>query len=599
MRRTGIRIILLGFMILMGVQGFAQTFTVDVPKVVSMGETFRLVFSADGEPTAPPTFPNLNSFDVLAGPTSSTMSSTQIINGKTTQSFQVSYTYVLEAKTPGRYTINPATAVIKGKTCTTPSITIEVIKGDDNSKSSEKAATSQNVSSNDIFMRMSISKSRVFKGEHLIATLKLYTKVPIAGFEDVKFPTFNGFWSQEIDTPQSIEFQRESVDGKIYNSALIRRYMLIPQQTGPITIDASEMICQVQVKSASRGQSVFDDFFDSYQTVRKRLTAPAQRIVVDPLPAGAPQSFTGAVGDFSMTAKLNKDSVNANEAVSMIITVSGTGNINLVEAPKFTLPAEFEAYDVKITDNSRNSGKGISGSKQYEYPFIPRKQGEYKLPSVEFSYFDISKKRYVTISSGEVVLKVGKDVGGGAQIQGLPASVNKQAVRSLNEDIRYIVTGNSGLSRGNQFFFGSIWYFLILLLILSGSLFADKFLAKHIERSKDVAGIKNKRALKVAKARLKKAELLLGEKRYSDFYEELHRAILGYCSDKLALQMADMSKENIKLALVARGINESSIDELVSIIDSCEFARYAPDPGNGEMQKNYDRAIALISSLEV
>lgn len=598
------RVTLLLSSLIIVLSGAAQTaFTVDAPRVVGLDESFRLIFSSNAESTSfnPPTLPG---FDVLAGPTSSTMSSTQIINGKRTESFQVSYTYVLQAKSVGKFSISSASVIIGGRGYSSNPITIEVVKGEGGSKSStnESAQTTGNVSNEDIFMRMSISKGRVVKGEHLVATLKIYTKVPIAGFENVKFPTFNGFWSQEVDTPSNIEFVRETVNGKIYNAAVLRRYMLLPQQTGNLTIDQSEMICQIQIKSpaSSTQKSVFDDFFDSYQTVKKRITAPSIHVQVDPLPAGAPATFAGGVGDFQMSAKLTRDNVNANEAVSLIVTINGTGNINLIEAPKIEFPADFEVYDIKISDKSSKTGKGASGSKEFEYPLIPRGSGQFDLGPVQFSYYDISKKKYITLASDSLTLNVGKDIGGDKNTgSSLSLGVNKQAVRSIGNDIRYIQTGSSQLKRGNQLFFGSVTFFLLLALIISLFFILNKFLSKRIERNRDIAGAKNRRANKVAKARLKAAESLLKQKLYTGFYEELHRAILGYCSDKLNLPLSDLSREKIAESLTEKSVKPELTEELLSLIEACEYARYAPDPGGIEMDNNYMRAIKLISDLEV
>lgn len=596
------RLIVAVALILTGFAASAQvSFVVDAPRVVDLDEEFRIVFITNADPSSfdPPT---MQGFDILAGPTSSRMSSTQIINGKKSESYEVSYTYIVQPKSVGKFTISAATVIIDGKKYSSQPLTIEVVKGDGANRSNAAQAASGTVSSDDIFMRMSVSKGHVVRGEPLVATIKLYTKLPIAGFEGVKFPTFNGFWSQEIETPQNIEFTRENVGGVIYNAALLRRYMIIPQQTGTISIDPSEMICQVQVQSAKSNapRSVFDDFFSETKTVKKRISAPGIKVVVDPLPTGAPASFAGGVGEFSMNAKFNKDSLNANEAVSLIITINGSGNINLIESPKVEFPVDFEKYDVKISDNSNKSGKGASGSKVFEYPLIPRGAGEFTIPNVEFSYYDIQKKKYVTLSSGELKLKVGRDVGGGASYNGstLSAGVNKQAVRSLSDDVRYIKTGTSGLKKGVSMMFGSVLYFLILAVIIAVYFITLRILGKRIEMNRDVAGLKNRKATKVAKARLKNSEGLMKQNLNTAFYEELHRALLGYASDKLTLALSDLSREKIRESLAVKKVKDELADEFISLIDACEYARYAPDGSGVEMHNNYDRAIKLISALE-
>lgn len=583
----------------------AQTsFTVDVPRVVGSDENFRLVFIAEGEPSSfnPP---QLKDFDVLAGPSTSTMTSTQIINGKRTDSYQVSYTYILQARSVGTFSIPSASAVIGGKTYHTNPVSVEVVKGDANNSGNSSGATSQKssgtISSDDIFMKMSVSKGKVVKGESLLATLKLYTKVPIGGFENVKFPTFNGFWSQEVDTPSNIEFTRETVNGKIYNAAVLRRYMLIPQQTGNLVIDPSEMTCLVQVRASSGGsRSMFDDFFDSYQTIKRKITAPSIHVNVSPLPSGAPASFAGGVGEFQLSARLTKDTINANEAVSLEVSVSGSGNLNLVEAPKITFPADFEVYDTKINDNTSKSGRGTSGTKVFEYPLIPRGAGVFELGPVVFSYFDIGAKKYKTLTSEKLTLRVGQAVEGSENSSAsLPMGVNKQSVKSIGSDVRYIRSGLSGLVRGNSFFFGSVTFFALIVLIAASYILMDKFLSKRIERNRDIAGVKNRRANKVARARLKNAESLMKQNMYSAFFEELHRAILGYCSDKLNLSLADLSREKIASSLEEKSVSKEHSEELLALIEVCEYARYAPDQDKPEMGQNYQRAIKLISDLEV
>lgn len=594
------RAVLFALFFAMASVAIAQTsFSAQAPRVVEVGESFRLVFTANGEPSSfnPP---SILEFDVLAGPTSSTMSSTQIINGKRTESFQVSYTYILQAKGEGKFTVPAASIIVDGKSYSSSALTIEVVKTNTSKAGDSNANESTTITNQDIFIKISISKGRVVTGEHFIATIKLYTKIPVAGFEDVRFPSFNGFWSQEIETAQNIDFVRENLDGQIYNSALLKKYILLPQQSGTLTIDAAELVCQVQIRAAkSASRSVFDDFFDSYQTVRKRVSSTPVTVRVDPLPPGAPSSFKGAVGNFTMNGRLSKDSINANEALSLIIDISGTGNINLIEAPKPEIPASFELYDTKITDNSNKGSSGASGNKQFEYPLIPRGPGDYSIPPVLFSYYDIVKKQYITLSTNEFLLKVGNSTGSSSSSGGLSLGVNRQAVRSITDDIRYIHSGRSALKRGNVFFFASATYFIVLALILLFYFIFEKFLSKRVKRNRDIAGVRSRRANKVARARLKSAGQLLKEGLYSAFYEELHRAVLGYTSDKLNLALSDMSRDKIEESLISRNVKEENIGQLLSLIEQCEYARYAPDPGGDNMDKNYSKALDLISSMEL
>ncbi|MBQ5828061.1 MAG: protein BatD, partial [Bacteroidales bacterium] len=327
--------VFLAMLLMAGYTAFAQnTFTVDAPRVVGQDEIFRVVFTANGEIESF-TNPQVTGAEILAGPSPSRMQSTQIINGQRSERLEISYTFILRPTGEGVAKIGAATATIGGKSYSTNELSIEVVKGESqqsgnqqqqgvaggNAQAQQRTSTGE-VSSKDVFLKLSFSKNKVVKGEPIIATLKLYTRVPIAGFEDIKFPVFNGFWSQEIETPQNINFVRENVDNQIYNSAVLRRYMLLPQQTGDLAVKPAEMICQVQVRSSySGGRSIFDDFFDSgYQVVKKRVSSAESTIKVSPLPAGAPASFGQGVGNFSLKVDLSRDSVKAHEAGSLIVT---------------------------------------------------------------------------------------------------------------------------------------------------------------------------------------------------------------------------------------------------------------------------------------
>ena len=330
------RMALLILFLMAGIASFAQNFTVNAPNVVEKDEIFRVVYTADAEIESF-TAPSLTGLDLLAGPTSSRMSSTRIINGKRTDSYEVSYTLILKATTAGKATVSEASATIGGKVYTAKGVYIEVVGNNTSASStqthqgqvtgnapaaSQSARNRGEISSEDIFLRLSFSKTKVVKGEPIVATLKLYTRVPVAGFEDIRFPVFNGFWSQELETPQNINFVRENYNNQIYNSAVLRKYMLLPQQTGEITVDPAEMICLIQIRTAGGGRSMFDDFFDSYQTVKKRLVTSAEKINVRPLPSGAPASFGGGVGEFSLNVSLNRDSLKAHEAGALVVEIS-------------------------------------------------------------------------------------------------------------------------------------------------------------------------------------------------------------------------------------------------------------------------------------
>ncbi len=437
-------------------------------------------------------------------------------------------------------------------------------------------------------------------GEPITATLKLYQRVNIAGFENAKFPTFNGFWSQETYAPTNIEFKRESFDDKIYSSAVLRTYVLIPQQAGTITIDPAELVCLVNVRVGSgSSNSVFDSFFqDEYRTIRKRITTPAQRVRVNALPAGQPASFGGGVGNFGISARLTSDELKTHDASSLILTVSGRGNVALLEDPKVNFPPDFEVYDTKVSENTDKSTGGTSGSKTFEFPFIPRSAGEFTIEPVEYSYYDVNAGKYVTLRTEPMSLKVTKGKGSDASSSIISPGVERRDVKSLAGDIRFISTKRPALRKEGAFFVLSPLFWLLTALLLISALVAALVLRKAAAMKADVALTKNRKATKMARKRLKQAGEYLDKNLYTAFYEELHKALLGFTSDKLNMDMSELSKDNISAALTDGGVSEESAKAFTDLLDSCEFARYSPDAGHEAMQTHYDSAVKVISDID-
>ena len=579
----------------------AQNLTIDAPSVVSMNETFRIVFTANGN-MSDFDWPGTSDFDVVWGPQKGSMSSTNIINGKRESSHTETYTYLLQPKAEGKFTLPGATARVDKKDCSTASFTIEVVKAQQQQQSSSSSSSSAQqgssgaiesgtVSNDDIFLRLSLSKANVVKGEPITATLKLYYRSDISGIEDITFPSFNGFWNKETYTAQTIESNRENVDGTIYNVALLKRYMLIPQQEGRLTIDPAEMICLVRVRtSGGFGRSIFDEFFDNYQTIRKRVSSGSAVVNVAPLPGGAPSSFEGGVGQFKITAAMSSDSLKTNDAGSLKVTISGNGNISMLGAPKVSFPSDFEVYDVKSSENISNDG--ASGSKTFEYPFIPRSYGHYDIGPVNYSYYDVSLGRYVTISAPVM------SIGVAASAEDASAGVARQGVRNIGEDIRYIATGRDGLRKQGRFFVTSPAFYILLALLAALFFIVDKVTAVSRARRADVVGSKNRKANKVAVARLRQAGDYLSKGLDTAFYEELHKAVTGYVCDKLMMAPADYTKENARERLVEEGVSPELADSFVGIIDGCEMARYAPESNPEAMDKLYKDAMSVISRIE-
>ena len=447
-------------------------------------------------------------------------------------------------------------------------------------------------------MRLSLSRNSVVVGEPVTATLKIYHRANLTGFENAKFPSFKGFWSQEVESPSNIEFQREQVDGVMYNSAVLRRWIIIPQKAGEQAIEPAEVVCLVNVQRPRSSGSPFDDFFGTgYVTTRQRVTTPARSLQVSALPAGAPSSFAGGVGQFKINAKVSKDSLKTHDAASLVVTVSGKGNIALVEAPKIAFPPDFEVYDVKTSVNTDKSG--TSGSKTFEYPFIPRSPGDFTINPVQFSYYDVNARRYETASSAELPISVARSAN-----SAMPEStgsttlvVDRKGVKNLGEDIRFIRT-KTALGPDKGFLvYSKVWWGVIALILLAGLGFWLGF-RKVAARRADVAGTRNRKATKQALKRLTQARDFLGKDLYTAFYEELHRSLLGFVGDKLAMDMADQTKENIAAALIAGDVPESVANDFTGLLAACEEARYSPNAGHDAMSKHYAEAVSLITAID-
>lgn len=603
MRKLILTVIILISAITMSAQ---TSIKVETHNVVAADEQFNVTFIIEGEDSPSGfTWTPPEDFQVLWGPQSGRSTSIQIINGKRTKSVQSTYTYVLKPIKAGTFTLSAASAKIKGKEIVSSPVSIEVLSSGSTRQSSQASqpsssqsiTRSQNagISDDDIFLALSLNRTNVVVGEPITATLKLYQRVNVAGFESANFPSFNGFWSQELEAPTNIEFSRETYDGQIYNSALLRKFILIPQQQGTVTIDPAELVCLVNVKVSSGGASIFDGFFDDYRTVRKKVTSKAVKVNVKPLPEGSPDSFAGGVGSFSISAKLTKDSLRTHEAASLLITVSGKGNVSLLQEPKVVFPPDMEVYDTKISDKIDNGG--LSGSKFYEFPFIPRSHGDFIIEPIKYSYYDVNTKKYVTLSTEPIAVKVAK--GDEAEETGIVVSgVNRKDVKNLGEDIRFISTRTPAFVTKGYFLLGTPAFWVVTLLIILTAVISWFMFRGIAIRRADVVGSKNRKATKMALKRLQLAGTFLKQNLYTAFYEELHKALLGFVSDKLNVPMAELSKERVHDLFVEGGVREEQVKSFIDILDACEFARYSPDSGNEAMAAHYNAAVDVISSID-
>ena len=589
---------------LSAIVAYSQTdIKVEVHRVVEEGEQFNITFIIEGENSVSDfSWTPSEEFQLLWGPQSGKSSSVQIVNGKMTKSVQTTYTYVLRADSAGKHIIPSATAKVKKTEISSRPVQIEVVAGQrqqsqpQTSQSQQpQARNQQGVRTGDIFLVLSTDRTNVVVGEPIIATLKLYQRVNIAGFEGVTFPSFNGFWSQELEAPTNIEFARESYEGQIYNGALLRKFVLIPQQAGAMTIDPAELVCLVNIRVSSGTGSIFDGFFDDYRTVRQKVASKPLKVNVSALPAGAPASFAGGVGDFNISARLTKDVLKTHEAGSLVVTVAGKGNVSLLEAPKVVFPPDMEVYDTKTSD--RIDKGGLSGSKPYEFPFIPRSHGEFVIEPIKYTYYDVNRKKYVTLQTEPLTLTVEK----GNETEAGPvivSGVTRKDVKNLASDIRFINVKEPDLKAKGSFFVGSTAFCLISVLLLVLAAACWFIFRKMAARRADVAGTKNRKATKMALKRLRLAGTFLKQNLYTAFYEELHKALLGFISDKLNMPSAELSRERIAETLAERGVDKALTETFIGILDACEFARYSPDSGNEAMTAHYNSAIDVISSID-
>lgn len=574
------------------------------PEAVVVGEQFRLVYTVNAE-AKDLRVQDLSDFDVLMGPSQSTAYSTQIINGQRTSETTNSFTYILVAKKEGTFNIPPANIKVKNSNYTSNALVIKALPPDKASKSNvqnNNTATPTTISDNDIFMRMQVSKRNVYEQEAILVTFKLYfvpmPSLPALG--NVKFPEFEGFLVQDIEQPQDgIQVKVENYNGRNYQTAVIKQSLLFPQRSGKLTIEGGRYETALRVRmQQQQARSFFDSFMDSYRTVNKVLTTAPTTIDVKPLPSGKPAGFSGAVGNFTMTSSINTTNLKANDAITITVKINGTGNIRLVKNPEVVFPNDFEVYDPKVSLDTRNSTGGVTGTKTIEYMAIPRFGGEFDIPAIRFSYFDPKTETYKTITSEPYHLQVEKGEGGESAGPVVSNFNNRESVRFLGQDIRYLkVKGIHFISKEN-IFFGSFMYYLWYLIPALLFIIFFFIYRKQVKENSDIALVRTKKANKMAVKRLKNAGKLLKENKKEEFYDEVLRALWGYLSDKLSIPQSDLTKDNVAFELSKYGVEEGLIQEFMDILNTCEFARYAPSQGSDTMDKLYDRTVDAIGKME-
>lgn len=602
----------------LGVYADEVVFKAQAPKQVIVGRPFQISFTVNHR-SRDLQAPEFTDFDVLSGPYSSTSSSTSFTNGHMTSSYEQTYTYMLMAQKAGTFTIGPATVKVSGERIQSNGVRIEVLPEDQQASNSpqggqtgaagqtaQRSNSSQSgqtsASSENLFVRTIATKTRVHEQEALMVTYKLYfANVDVAQLtNNIKLPEFTGFLKQELEQGE-IQTELEHYNGRNYQTAVLYRTILYPQHSGDIAIDPAHFEAIIRVQTQQRVRSIFDDFFGSYTNVAKSLTAPGVTIHVAPLPSGKPAGFSGGVGKFTLTPSISQTEVQANEAVTIKLDISGAGNMKLLKTPAIDWPEGFEPYDPKVTNNFKTTTAGVSGTKSIEYLAIPRSGGDYTIPAVKFSYFDIEDKAYKTLSTPEYTIRVKRGNGAnGANGENGETPVisytQKEDIKQLGTDIRYIDTKepkkNSEVSIQNTDLIW-LWYAapaliaLILLIILR----------KQIKENADITRVRYKRANKVAQKRLKAAAKALKANDKDAFYAAIEQAAWTYLSDRLSIPTADLNKDNITSILTQKGVSDALIADVKKVLSTAEFARYAPSTDHG-MDDLYTATTNLINNLE-
>ena len=585
-------------------------FKAQAPKQVVVGRPFQITYTVN-QRSRDLRAPEFTDFDVLSGPYTSTSSSTSFVNGKRTSSFEQTYTYMLMAQKTGSFTIGPATVKVDGENVQSNGVRIEVLPEDQTTTSQpsqsgssgqpKQSSQSSQASSENIFVRTIASKTKVHEQEALMITYKLYfANVDVTQLtNNTKLPEFTGFLKQDLENGE-IQTELEHYNGRNYQTAVLYRTILYPQHSGDITIDPAKFEAVLRVQTQQRARSIFDDFFGSYTNVTKMLTAPGVTIHVAALPSGKPAGFSGGVGKFTLTPSISQSELQTNDAVTIKLDISGAGNMKLLKTPAIDWPEGFEPYDPKVTNNFKTTTAGVSGTKSIEYLAIPRSAGEYTIPAVQFSYFDIDDKAYKTLRTPEYTIRVKRGAGEPSAVSDQPSVVSytqKEDIKQLGTDIRYIDTKPLQITNHKSQITntGFIWLWYVIPLIIAMILLV--VLRKQIKEAADINRVRYKRANKVAQKRLKTAAAALKANNKDAFYAAIESAAWTYLSDRLSIPTADLNKENITTLLAQKGVSETLIADVKNVLSTAEFARYAPSTDHA-MDDLYNATTNLINNLE-
>lgn len=597
-------IIILIALIAYSTQAFADkvSFTASAPDAVVVGDQFRLSYTVTTQKVKDFRAPSIKGFDVLMGPSRSQQSSTQIVNGNVTSTSSITFTYILMANTAGEYTIGGASIVADGNQMVSNSVKIKVLPQDQNSNggqggSSTHSSSGTSVSDQDLFITATASKTNVFEQEAFVLTYKIYTRESNLQLNNAKLPDFKGFHSQEIEMTTNARWTPEHYRGRNYYTTVYRQFVLFPQQSGKLYIDPAQF--QMTIGKPVQSDDPFDAFFNGGSNVieiKKSIATPKIAINVSPLPAGKPADFSGGVGEFTVSSSINSKELKTNDAITIKLVISGTGNLKLISNPEIKFPEDFEVYDPKVDNQVRLTREGLTGNRVIEYLAIPRHAGTYKIPGVSFSYFDIRSKSYKTLKTEEYVVNIEKGAGNADQV--IANFTNKEDLKVLGEDIRYIKQNEVTLQPKGSFFYGSMSYWLFYIIPALAFIIFFIIYRKQAAENANVAKVRTKKANKVATKRMKLAGKLLSENKKDAFYDEVLKALWGYISDKLNIPVSRLSKDNIEEKLRNHGVSEELIKDFLNALNDCEFARFAPGDESQAMDKVYASSIEVISKME-
>lgn len=581
------------------------TFVINAPAATVKGAQVQLQYILKGGEGRDIQIPDeIKGFSILYGPSVSTMYSTSIINGKSTSESNITYTFVLMASEEGTFTLPAASVKVGGRNYKSNTAQIKVLPPDKNADPQQQgrqpqaitsSSTAENVKDDDAFIRAIFSKTKVNEQEAVVVTFRFYTVLNIRDVGKIEFPEFEGFMVEDFDLPVNRQMALEHYKGRNYYTIDVKKSLLFPQRSGEITIPAGKMEIVFEVKSGKRVQTFFGPQEVMTEAKKVLRTAPVT-VNVAPLPTqNKPLNFSGAVGQFTFKPEISAQKVKANDAITIKVDISGTGNMKLIKNPEVKFPKDFETYDPKVTNSFNITNNGLSGTKSIEYLFIPRYPGKFTIPSIEFSYYDIQQKTYRTEKSPEYVIEVDKDPNAGGQAG--TSYMNQRAVEA-EQDIRYIKTGDFKFVNPSHFYTDSVnyllWYIIPFVLFVTFSI----IYRKQIKANADIALMKTRKANKVASKRLKQAKKYLATHDKDHFYEEVLRAVWGYLSDKLLIPTSELNRENVENELIKQHVDESLVKQYISIIDTCEFARYAPSESNEAMDKLYDDTVDAIGKME-